>query len=300
MDEDVETLVIDNGSRWIKAGFAGHDAPCAVFPSVVGLSRYRTSTVMPVMSTLKQKYAGDEAIAKRGLLTLNYAIKRGITDWDNMETLWHHAIIEELRVKSDECAVLITEPRLHPKQDREKMTQIMFDTFRVRALYVANSAVLALLASGRKTGIVLQSGEDITHVVPIFEGHALNSATCTLELGGKHLTDYLAKLLDEYHYFTAGTYSDMEIVRDMKEQRCYAATGGPEDYETNAIYELPEGGQFNLGDTRFKCAEVLFNPKLLGINSFGIHDLIHTAISKCDPCIPSRKRRSAMLYFSEK
>jgi len=117
-----------------------------------------------------------------------------------MEKVWHHTFFNELRVAPDNHPLLVTETPLNPKYNKEKMTQVMFETFNIPAFYIASQPVLALYSSGKTIGLVIDSGDGITTTVPIYEGYALPYSIKSLNIGGKDMTEYLMQLLSEKGY----------------------------------------------------------------------------------------------------
>jgi actin-related protein len=224
MEKNFESLIIDNGSYMCKAGVAGDDGPSVVIPSIIGFPKQTSSEF--------EHFIGDEAKLRRGILVFHYPIERGIvTNWDEMEKIWNYIFYNELRVAPEEHPVLLTEAPLNPKANREKTTIIMFETFNVPAMYLQIQAVLSLYAAGHSTGVVLDTGDSVSTIVPICEGYATTDAINRLDIAGRHLTEHLIKILTERGY-SFRSAAEREIVRDIKEKLCYVAL----DFEAELKY----------------------------------------------------------------
>ena len=285
--------MIDNGSAITKAGFSGDGAPHAVFPSTVGkvaiifkltliLARPRNRFPIMVGMGQRESYVGDEAIYKRNILYLKNPIEHGIvTNWDDMEQIWHHIFYNELRIAPEEHPVLLTEAPSNPKSNKEKMTQIMFETFNTPALYIAVQASLALYASGRTTGIVLDSGGDNTRSVPIYNGIIQQQAVLSVDIAGRDLNDYMMKLLNDHGYSFTTAEKDI-IMCDIKEKHGFAALDFHLEKSEPISYELPDGTLISIEDEQFQCVEPMFYPELIGRENTGIHKMIYDSILKCE------------------
>lgn len=282
MEQEATSVIIDNGSGVVKAGFSGDDAPRVVFPSIVGRPKYKG-----VMVGMGQKdyYIGDEAQRKRGVLQIEYPMKDGIVqNWNDMECIWRHTLLNELRIEPTAHELLLTEAPMNPKRNREKMVEIMFEGFKVPSTYVAIQAVLSLYASGRTTGIVFDSGDGVSHCVPIYEGYSLSAAILRFNLAGRHITDYFQRILTEAG-INLSSSAELEIVRDMKEKLCYVSLDFEQEMKTSKDdieYVLPDGTIVKIGSQRFRAPELLFNPSLNDCGNMGMDEGIYTSINKCN------------------
>ncbi|KAG8010433.1 Beta-centractin [Nibea albiflora] len=301
-----QPVVIDNGSGVIKAGFAGDQIPKYCFPNYVG----RPKHVRVMAGALEgDLFIGPKAEEHRGLLSVRYPMEHGIVkDWNDMERIWQYVYSkEQLQTFSEEVSaplslsdddmkvtcladqsltvlfgplcvrqhpVLLTEAPLNPSKNREKAAEVFFETFNVPALFISMQAVLSLYATGRTTGVVLDSGDGVTHVVPIYEGFAIPHSIMRVDIAGRDVSRYLRLLLRKEGY-NFNTSAEFEVVRTVKERACYLSLNPQKDetLETEkAQYVLPDGSTLNIGPARFRAPELLFRPDLIGDESSGIHE----------------------------
>ncbi|KAI5805870.1 actin family [Geopyxis carbonaria] len=282
-----QPVVIDNGSGTIKAGFAGEDLPKCFFSSFVGRPKHTRVLAGALEGDV---FIGQRAQELRGLLKIKYPLEHGIiTDWDDMEKIWQFIYSEELKTLSEEHPVLLTEAPLNPRTNRDTAAQIFFETFNVPALFMSIQAVLSLYASGRTTGIVLDSGDGVSHAVPVYEGFAMPSAIRRIDVAGRDVTEHLQVLLRKsgsvFH-----TSAEKEVVRLIKEKTCFVAIDPKKEEKEWAgggaarveHYQLPDGNTLKLGSERFRAPEILFDPEIIGLEYPGIHQIVVDAINRTD------------------
>jgi len=222
-------------------------------------------------------------------LKLSYPLEHGIIeDWGAMEKIWHYTFFTDLRIDPQDHPVLLTEAPLNPRKNREKMAEIMFETFNVPAMYVSMQAVLSLYGSGRTTGCVIDIGDGVAHVVPIYEGFALSHTIQRVDLAGRDITTYLQRLLRQKGY-TFSTSAEKEIVRDIKEKLCYVALNPEKEIllakkvsGMEKVYMLPDGETITIGVERFLAPECFFNPSVIGKELEPLDDIIVKAIKESD------------------
>lgn len=275
-DEDV-VVIIDSGSGTCKAGLSTSELPKAVFPEVIGKPRKRWQSTLE-----KDVYCGDEVDACRNKLAIHYPLENGIIEnFEYMELLWEYTYADQLGVDPTQHPVLLTEPPYNPKPNRERMVETMFETFCVPSLNISIQGVLALLGQGRTTGIVLDSGEGVSHTIPIFDGFGLPHCINRLDIAGGELNTLLAKLLAQEGCCLTTTV-DQHHIRLMKEGHCYCALDPASESAEPVSYTLPDGREVTLADERWRCPEALFNPSLVGLESVGCGGMVWDSISRCD------------------
>ncbi|CAH2062484.1 unnamed protein product, partial [Iphiclides podalirius] len=278
-----QPVVIDNGSGVIKAGFAGDQIPKCRFPNYIG----RPKHVRVMAGALEgELFVGPRAEEHRGLLSIKYPMEHGIvTDWNDMERVWTYIYSkDQLSTFSEEHPVLLTEAPLNPRRNREKAAEVFFETFNVPALFLSMQAVLSLYATGRTTGVVLDSGDGVTHAVPIYEGFAMPHSIMRVDVAGRDVTRYLRLLLRK-EGVNLRTSAELEIVKAIKERACYLSPNPLKEESMDserAQYTLPDGTQLEIGPARFRAPEVLFRPDLIGEECEGLHEVLMFAIQKSD------------------
>jgi actin-related protein 2 len=291
----MDKVICDNGSGFLKMGFAGENFPRYTIPSIAGRPLLRANQKIGEIE-LKPLMLGDEANPLRSFLEISYPIREGIVDnWEDMEALWAYTFHTKMGLPKDlrNHKIIVTEAAMNPKKNRAKMAQILFEKFGFGGVKFEMQALLSLFAEGEMTGLVFDAGDGVSHCIPVIEGFALYDQVKRLNVAGRHITDYLIKLLLIRGY-AFNSSADFETVREIKEQLCYVSYDLGKDrklaQETTVVdkeYRLPDGQLIYVGRERFEAPECLFNPLLIDVEQSGISDLIYESI--CESPIDCQK-----------
>ena len=282
------TIVIDNGSDNTRIGNAGDEAPRDLVPSLVGYSR------IPEIEIATDKcgyYIGKKAFSKRGLLNMvNPIVNRRIVDFEAMEKLWHYLMFDSLKSSPDDNSVLLTESCEYTNEDREKLAEIFFEGFNVPSLYLGNQGTLALFSTGSTKGVVLDSGEGGTHVIPIFEGYISPYSVLSSKISGKIITDRLLDLFIQKG-ITFSRHQDYDLVKRIKEEKCYISL----DYDKeiteflekantkDVLYQLPDGQSIKMNREQIEAPQLMFEPNTQENSSqMGIDELLYRSYFSID------------------
>ncbi|KAL0478728.1 actin-related protein 2 [Acrasis kona] len=281
------TIVCDNGTGFVKVGRAGDNFPEHVFPAMVGRPMMRYEEEINNV-TLKDIMVGEECAELRSFLEINYPLQNGIVrHWEDMYHLYDYTW-DKLKIDPKECQILLTEPPQNPVSNRQKMAEAMFEKYGFQGMNISIQAVLTLCAQGLLTGVVVDSGDGVTHVMPVYNGYLMSHLVKRMDLAGRDITDYLIKLLAIRGYSFNRT-ADFETVRQIKEKLCYV--GYDMDLERKLSldttylvqnYTLPDGREIRIGAERFQAPEALFNPILADKECAGVHEQIFNTIQGAD------------------
>jgi actin-related protein 2 len=283
------SLVCDNGTGFVKCGFSGENFPRSIFPSLVGRPVLRAEEAVMEGVELKDIMCGDEASNNRHSLECSYPVENGIVkDWNDMEHLWNYTFYEKLKITPSDYKILLTEPPQNPKSNRTKIVEHMFETYNFAGVNVSIQAMLTLYAQGLLTGVVCDTGDGVTHVVPVYHGFVPQHLIKRLDVAGRHITRYMIKLLLLRGYAFNRT-ADFETVRQIKEKLCYCAYDIEQErklaHETTVLvepYTLPDGRVIKVGQERFEAPEALFNPALIDCDQKGMGDMVFDMIQQAD------------------
>ncbi|EFC44855.1 hypothetical protein NAEGRDRAFT_48860 [Naegleria gruberi] len=283
-------LVLDCGSSSIQAGFAGDDAPRAVFSSCIGTAKYLPAMICP---SQRSTYIGDEAKnhSRRGILNLHYPIQNGIVkNWDLMDILLEFTFFNELKLSQEHIRgsnVLFSDAVMNPNSNSEKLVEYCFEKFEMRGVHKTPAPVLAVYASGRGTALSMCLGDGVIQIQPVFQGYTFAESTLRFNFGGSNMVDYMIHLLKESKGMNLT--NQRSIVEEMIKKVCYIALDYDKEYEKTQCsseldmeYELPDGQVLNLSHERFACPEILFNPTIIGKEIPGIGEIFFNSIAATD------------------
>jgi actin-related protein 2 len=294
-------IVLDGGTGFLKVGYAGQNFPEYQFPSIVGRPILRAEEILGDIA-VKDIMVGDEASTLRSLLQITYPMDNGIIQrWDDMQHVWDYTFSEKLKIDPSGRKILLTEPPMNPLSNREKMCEVMFERYNFGGVYVAIQAVLALYAQGLSSGVVVDSGDGVTHIVPVYESVVLNHLTRRLNVAGRDVTRQLINLLLRRGYALNRT-ADFETARAIKEKLCYVSYDLELDHKLAELttvlvesYTLPDGRTIRVGSERFEAPECLFQPHLVDVESPGIAEMLFNTIQSADIDVRSSLYKAIVL-----
>ncbi|NHJ20185.1 MAG: actin, cytoplasmic 2 [Candidatus Lokiarchaeota archaeon] len=277
------TVVLDIGQFSAKAGFAGEDMPSQVFFTIVGTPKYRQIDYEYTGPRKDDFYVGNE-IQSIGLYKLYYPINKGIIqDWLSFEKIIDY-IFYNLRVDPSLVNVLFAVHPLFPYSDLKRLFELFLENYQCRAFYPVLDSMLTLYAGGFQTGLVVEIGDSLTRLTPIYQGYKLDHAIKHIDIGGRTLTRFMEKILGE-RGFSADSSIRRELVRALKEKACFVSLDYKEDLKRVEQYEkeysLPDGSTISLAKERFEVPELLFNPSI-ELEERSLPEAIMDVIDMCD------------------
>ena len=310
MDEKPEYLklpiVIDIGSGEVKAGFSGEEKPKVIFKNYFGEPKYKRvlHSYDNDGNDIREQYIGDDCEKYLGLIKLRYPVNHGVFENEqDIFSIFNH-IYSKLELNSQEIKehpVLITEPILNPRTNREKIAKMLFDNLGVPAIFFASQPILSLFSTSVTTGIILESGDGVTQSCVVFEGYSIPFSYERYNYGGRDVTEYLKNMLKRrgYNFYNS---SEIKLVNDIKEKMCYLETNKRADLPKKGVnkklvqYYLPDGNNITIDDEITLAPEILFNPEYIGKEYLSFTQMIISSINKTD--IELRRKAYESIWLS--
>ncbi|XP_005382818.1 PREDICTED: actin-like protein 7B [Chinchilla lanigera] len=278
-----KAVIIDLGSQYCKCGYGGEPRPTYFISSTVG--KRSPEVTADAGDTRKETYVGHELLNIEAPLKLVNPLKHGVVvDWDCVQSIWEYIFHTAMKICPEEHPVLVSDSPLSSSSSREKYAELLFETFSIPAMHVTSQALLSIYSYGRTTGLVVESGHSVSHVVPISQGDILPGLASRADYAGSDLTNYLMQMLNEAgHRFTD---DHLHIIEHIKKKCCYAALLPEEEQlgleELRLDYELPDGKVITISKERFRCAEMLFKPSLVGCPQLGLPAFTAACLDRCE------------------
>jgi len=251
---------------------------------------------------MKPTAPGEQKIPRPGY-AVKYPLRHGIVeDWDLMEKFMEHVIFRHLRAEPEDHYFLLTEPPLNTPENREYTAEIMFESFNVPGLYIAVQAVLALAASwvnrsvGERvlTGTVIDSGDGVTHIIPVAEGYVIGSCIKHIPIAGRDITYFVQQLLRDREPNIPPEQS-LETAKQVKELYSYVCPDLVKEFAkydkdpakwikkytgTHGITKSPF--TIDVGYERFLGPEIFFHPEFSNPDfNTSVSELVDTVIQEC-------------------
>ncbi|KAN0027425.1 hypothetical protein ACTFIU_010374 [Dictyostelium citrinum] len=274
-------IIIDFGSGWTKCGFEGESTPSVECLTIVGHPNKQGETKL---------FYGKEAVARFSTSKLVYPIKNGIvSNWEDMEKFIENTFYYKLRVEPQYHSVFLTETTLNTKENRNKMAEIMFETYDIPSIKIDSQQKLSFdhLSGNNKNGTIVDMGDDSINIVPFVDGKPINDSVVTVDFGGRNLTGYLAALLFQNGY-SFSTVADHQIVRQIKEKHSFVELDYEKPVNTKKqSFSYPGSSDIQI-DARYLygCPEPLFRPSLIGFDSSdSLCNSTYSSIMKCDESV---------------
>lgn len=278
-------IVIDNGSWTTKAGFNGENAPRVVVPTLLGQSK---KGLFNLIEENSKSYIGRDVIANSSYLDIHRPIKNGIIDAEKMEKIWSHIFTNELKVKPEAHNVFLTESIHNSNKEREKIAEIMFEKFSIFNIHIEPQQVMSLYSTTKTSGLIIESGEGSTEIVPIYEGYIIPQGIRSSPIAGEFITNnILESIREKLKKLNVG--NPIEQSRKIKEQFSEVSLDDEltRNFETltvndRNIFTLPDGNVINISNEKFLAPEVIFRPEINSLDCSSLQQLVHDSIDSVD------------------